>query len=438
MMRKKFRIKPLIWCLCFQLLVFSFPAGKSVKADSADTEGFIIEADRVIGENMTANLVYTETSGRDKAPMLRFHYSHATIYGMKLTKRFNTPKGPISLTMEARGPVTMNGMTVDASGISFKGACLHASKTIPQAGLENVVMQAHFMTADSSNLEQLLLQTVSGKQGPGPLPKTQILEDLAFLPVNQIGKEIDKITKGQMPLTCSDEKANKKAQGKIIDIGKGLIPGELPNPIDRVTDGIGGVTDPLEDTVGSITEPVDRLTEPVTKPLDETLKPVRDQLKPVTDQLKPVTDNLKPVTENVKKVTKHLKPVTKAVKPVTEKLKPVKKEVEKQVKKATEPVITTTEQACQRLSEANGKITKDLALGLVNQALKEDKGLTELCGQNKAVTEELKNVQEELADTLNLDSLLNILEPENEQENLEDLKEKLLKEEDGLLFKILP
>ena len=103
--------------MCIQLAALSlFPFIEKVDAAVNDAEGFIIQADRVVGENMKAMVVAGETSGSNAKPMLRITYDSAQIYGMRLTKQFATPGGTVSITMKASGPVSIKGMQVDEIG----------------------------------------------------------------------------------------------------------------------------------------------------------------------------------------------------------------------------------------------------------------------------------------------------------------------------------
>ncbi|WP_409304310.1 hypothetical protein [Peribacillus sp. SCS-155] len=478
--------------LSIQIFLISFPFGHAGFAQNTDMEGFIIEADRVIGEDMTASLVYTETSKKDKSPMLRFRYKQATIYGMRLTKQFSSPNGVVSLTMHAQGPVTMSGMTVDASAISFKGACIHAAKTVPQAGLNHVTMMVHYMHADSSNLEQLKMQTVSGEVGPNSLPPAKIIQDLALLPASQIRDEINKIMEGKLPLTCSDETA--KIKDNLLNVGG--IPGIGKNPLVKIFDKFAGNTSPLDGTVESATGPLDSIANPLTEPLTSELQPVLDTLKPVTHVLKPVTDRLKPATGELKPITDQLKPVTDQLKPVTDQLKPVtdklhpitgklqpvrdtlktvkdqakpltekvkktadnaksvEKKVEAAVKPAEKTIVSAVEEttsaivktgekkktvkdddACTRFQEADETVTKEVASELMEKALKENKPLTDVCGSNKAVQEKLDSFGKELIQELGLNKLLvNVLNPPSQEEKLTAIIDNLEKKQDGALL----
>ncbi|MBT2640954.1 hypothetical protein J7I80_01780 [Bacillus sp. ISL-41] len=412
--------------MCLQLATLSFfPFIEKTNAAGTDAEGFIIQADRVVGENMKAMIIVGETSGSSARPMLRITYDSAKIYGMRLTKQFKTSGGTVSLTMKASGPVHIKGMQVDASAISFQGACVHAAKIIPNAALEGVTMVAHSMNAANSSLDQLKLQTVNGDgevQKPG---KLEILQELGAMPFGQMKKEIEKITSGQLPLTC---------EGATEDEVEEMI-GGVTEPVDDLLDE---VTDPLDETIGKVTDPIDGLIGKVTDPLDDTIGKVTDPLKDtigkVTDPIKGVSDPLKDTVDKV------VTPVEETVGKVTEPVNEIAKDTTDTAKKVTEPVAEpvketvdeTAKTACEKLEEANGEITKELALELIDKALAENKMLDELCPTDATLTDQLEKWTEGLLDSLGLLSLLG-LKP-SEEEQLKKMREAILKEPDGSII----
>ncbi|RFU62873.1 hypothetical protein [Peribacillus glennii] len=430
MMIKRLTNKLLMGIIIFHILALSLlpPFTFTEVKAAADSPGFIIQADWVVGKNMTPSIVFTETSGSDKTPMLRVHYEEAVIYGMKLTKQFSTPSGPVSLTLKADGPVRMSGMTVDTSSLSFKGACLRATENIPDAGLEDVTMVVHYMNAGGSNIEQLSLQTVDGNQGPAKPKKTQILVDLALLPYTQALKEVEKISSGKKPLVCDEPVADEgdvkpgEPKASIPDelSREDLVPGE-----EVIEDRVGKVTDPVTkviDPATGVIEPVTGITDPITDPVKDIVKPVEKVIKPVT---KPVKKVLKPVTKPVKKIVKPVtKPVKEVVKPVEEKLKPV-----------TAPVKHALSESCKRVKDTKGKITKDLGLDLIDQALKEGKTLPELCKGDASLTRALEDFEDGLTDILGLDFIFKAL-GQDEEAKLKRMKETLKNQKDNFIISL--
>jgi hypothetical protein len=402
--------KFVLFSLCLGLMfltIFNFDSG--VKAAGNTTDGFIIEADRVIGNGMTASIVKQETSNKDQQPMLRIQYKSATIYGMKLTKEVISPNGPLSITLKAKGPVTVKNMTVDTTAISFQGACVNASEMVPEIGMENVVMVAHFMNSGDSDIENLVLNTVSGDTN-APRPGTlKILQDLSLLPVNQLDKEIEKISSGHFPLTCVDE--TKQGQ----------------------SDPISKITDPVKDIVDAVTKPLD----PVLKPLDPVLKPLDPVLKsvePVLKPLDPVLKPLDPVVKVVDPVVKQLDPVVKAVDPVVKAVDPVVKAVVPVVPETTATVEKTIQSACTKLSEANGVITKELALNLIDEAINKNLSFTKVCQSNTNLTSELQTWEGNLLKSLGLVNLLGKIVPMDPLQELNKFRDKISKEPDGTVL----
>jgi hypothetical protein len=398
--------------LCMQLILltgFIFTPKMEAAAKAADT-GFIIEADRVEGEGMFITMINQETAAAESQPMLRITYQSAKIYGMKLTKRVDSPEGKVSITMKADGPVFINGMTVDTSAISFKGMCLQTNKVIPQIGLDHVVMVGHYMNAEESELSQLKLETVYGGVGPEVPAMTQILHDVSALPLATVGKEVSNVLQGKMPLVCGGEQKVPSLEdivGNILnpDLVKGItkpivsitepivgiirpveeevigsilqpvteiiapieyvggVVGKITEPLGEVTGVVGKVTEPLGEVtgiVGKITEPLGEMSgvvEKVTKPLDGVTSAVGKVTSPLGKVSKPVTDPLVKGTKDVEKVVEPLQGVTS---PVVDPLKEVTKPVEEllnlllQQSESEETSEVSTETLCSRLNQEMG------------------------------------------------------------------------------------
>jgi hypothetical protein len=429
MMKKLVHNKLIMGFIGFYIFALSFlPPLATATASTVDSSGFVIQADQVVGKDMTASIVFTETSGNDKVPMLRIHYREAEIYGMKLTKQLNTPQGPVSITLKAAGPVRMNGMTVDTSAISVKGACLRATETIPQAGLKDVTMLVHYMNAEGSNIDQLMLQTLEGNQGPPKPQKAQILADLALLPYTQAVKEIEQISAGKKPLICdSPQEGTAKDNPVTPDVTGGILDGKtqqgalLPGvpqenlPGKEVGKVIDGTVDQIKEPISNVIQPVTGITDPLTKPVEDavgkTVKPINEKVvKPIKEKV------IKPVNERV-------------IKPVDEKvIKPVKKKIEP----VTKPVEETVAASCKRLNDSKGVITKQLGLDLIDQALKEDKALTALCSGKASETKMLADLEDGLTDKLGLGFLFKT--PGNDEQRLKKMKERLQKENNNFTF----
>jgi hypothetical protein len=404
--------KFVLFSLCLELMFLTlFSFDKGVKAAEKSPDGFIIQADRVVGNGMTATIVQQETSNKDKQPMLRIQYKSATIYGMKLTKEVITPNGPLSISLKAQGPVTVQNMTVDTTAISFQGACVKASEMMPELGMENVVMVAHYMNSSDSDIENLILTTVSGDTNAPRPGKLKILQDLSLLPVNQLDKEIEKVTSGHFPLTCVDE--TKQGQSGPI----------------------GVITDPVKDIVDVVKKPLDPVLkplDPVITVIDPVLKPIEPVLKPIEPVLKPI----KPILKPLEPVLKPLEPVLKPIEPVLKPLDPVLKPVDPVVEGTTKTIEKTVKSACTKLNEANGVITKELGLNLIDEAVNKNVSFTSVCKNDTNLTSELQKWEGNLLNSLGLVNLLGKIVPIGPQEELTKFREKIMKEPDGaVLFK---
>ncbi|MEH7306291.1 hypothetical protein [Neobacillus drentensis] len=389
--------KVVLLSLCLPLLGLTiFTSGGAAKAEDPKTDGFVIEADRVVGSGMTANIIQQETSTNNSKLMLRIHYKSAIIYGMKLTKQVNSPRGQISINLKANGPVIVKNMIVDTSALAFKGACLKAAETIPELGMEQVVMVAHYMESEDSIIKQLVLNTVAGQSTAPKLGKLKMIQDLGSLPLNQLEQELGKIRSGHLPLTCDDY---SKA-------------GESPEQI------------------GKITKPVQDVVEVVTKPL----KPITKPLNPVEETIKPILKPLEPVTKPLEPVLKPLKPVTKPLEPVLKPLEPVTKQLEPGVSEASEKVEQILKSVCEQLEDEKGVIHKELALALIDEAIEKGKTLHSVCLGDTLLTKELQSLEESIFHSLNLIEIVGKVVPEDPLDQLNKMHDKIAKEKDGAII----
>ncbi|WP_433743997.1 hypothetical protein [Falsibacillus pallidus] len=371
------------------IFCFSCPSLMAKEEPSHDIDGFLVQADRVIGENMTVDFIKGQSAQKKEMTMLSIHYDKATILGMKLTKEFSTPEGPMSITMEAKGPVTIHNMTVDASALSFKGACIEPSALIPSAGLEDVAMTAHNLSSSDSDLEGLVLQTVRGFQSPKKPSELSILKDAALLPLNQLEKELGNLKDGKLPLICGDGQTKEAAAKK-----------EEPSAGKQIDDALGKLTQPVK--------PAGDLVKKTVETADSVTKPIKDTVKPI----------LKPIEGTVSKVAKPLKDSTKIVDDTV---------------KSADHTLTSV---CQKTSDAKGKITKELGLELVDQALQKKKPLSAICEGDSSISEQLLKMQNTLLGDLGIGSLLGVEGEQKkfDEKELKKLRETLLKEKDGSII----
>jgi hypothetical protein len=386
-MKSKF----LLFGLSLQLLALSiFSLGGNVKAADKPFDGFIIKADKVEGSGMVATIVSQETSANDRKPMLRIHYEYAVIYGMSLTKEVDSPSGPVSITLKANGPVRVKGMTVDTTAISFQGACIKVAEIVPEIAMEKVVMVAHYMDSEESNIDQLLQNIISGKaKADGSRPSTlNLLQDLSKLPGKELDQEITKITSGHLPLMCDDEAAES---------GK--------KPFDSVKSPLDPVIKPLKPVTGGL----DPVLEPVKKPLESVIKPI----EPVTKPLEPLLKTLDPVTNPLKPVLKPLDPI---------------------ISDPEKAVDQTLQLVCVNLKEANGEIKKELALKLIDEAIQKKQALTSICSDDGSETIWLQKWNDSLLKSSELLDLFGVLKPEDPLEQMQKIRDKVSKAKDGAII----
>ncbi|MED1203349.1 hypothetical protein [Heyndrickxia acidicola] len=215
MLKKHFIIATL---LVLALSFTYFPKYSAADTAPASTDGFIIEADAVEGVMGIPELVSGETSSSSNQLMLRIHYTHARIIGLKLTKVLNTPSGPVTIQMKASQPVELNQMSVDATKLEFGG--IYVPK-VGEIGMKNVRLVAHKQTADTADLNGLNVSFVSNASADTTADSDDALKSLAdkltqlvsgngLTPGADSQQLIDKLLKGavQQKNTSTGSKTN--------------------------------------------------------------------------------------------------------------------------------------------------------------------------------------------------------------------------------------
>ncbi|MDN4524438.1 hypothetical protein [Fictibacillus fluitans] len=416
-------------CLLVMALVY-VPNQSQAKASGENDEGFVISADRVEGGIMIPQVVMGETSTGKSKPMIRFQYRNATLYGMKLTKVLSTDEGPVTVIMQAHGPVHMTNMSADASAFSLKGACLTAGKPIPDPGLKKVTMLVHKMEASKGELDRLTLTTVKGNHGQQRPDAPKVLQDLASLPLLEAKEAVGKLMNGHLPLTCEDKKEEKENSSvkpsSPFDDAKKALP--VPSKV--------AIKKPDAKPDKPDTK---HIVKHVKKPLDDAADPVKRAKKPLKDVADPVKRVKKPIDNVAKPVKDH---VEKPVKKVSKVINKTKETANRETKKIKKTVQQTKQQLCSETGKLNGSVPKMFGLRLIDEAQKEKVALSSLCPNDKAATKQLKIVQSQLLKNLNLPSLekdqladpdlLNKMEKEIESHSALKLLPDLLKPLDGL------
>jgi hypothetical protein len=179
--------------------------------------------------------------------------------------------------------------------------------------------------------------------------------------------------------------------------------------------------------------------KPALDPLElvlEPLDPVVDLVKPIIKPLDPVLNPLKPVLKPLEPVLKPIEPVLKPLEPVLKPLKPIIEPVTKPLEPVVGGVIEIPRTTCEKLSEAKGVITKELALELIDEAIEKKVSLSYICAGDTGITTTLLKWEEGLLSSLGLVDFIAKLNPVNPIEQLYKMRAVIEKKEDGMvLFK---
>lgn len=159
MVRQVKKTKSFLLTAAFIAFNFCFFTNISV-AESPVTDGFIIEADRVEGVMLPPGITAGNTATKQNQVMLRLQYADVTIYGLKITKVLQTPGGPVTIHMNAHGPIQLKNMRVDATKVDF--GSIYVPEKAGQIGMKNVRLVAHQQLADNADLPGLNLSMETG------------------------------------------------------------------------------------------------------------------------------------------------------------------------------------------------------------------------------------------------------------------------------------
>lgn len=159
MVRQVKKTKSFLLTAAFIAFNFCFFTNISV-AESPATDGFIIEADRVEGVMLPPGIVTGNTATKQNQVMLRLQYADVTIYGLKITKVLQTPEGPVTIHMNAPGPIQLKNMKDDATKVDF--GSIYVPEKAGQIGMKNVRLVAHQQLADNADLPGLDLSMETG------------------------------------------------------------------------------------------------------------------------------------------------------------------------------------------------------------------------------------------------------------------------------------
>lgn len=159
MVRQVKKTKSFLLTAAFVAFNFCFFTNISV-AESPATDGFIIEADRVEGVMLPPGITAGDTAIKQNQVMLRLQYADVTIYGLKITKVLQTPEGPVTIHMNAPGPIQLKNMKDDATKVDF--GSIYVPEKAGQIGMKNVRLVAHQQLADNADLPGLDLSMETG------------------------------------------------------------------------------------------------------------------------------------------------------------------------------------------------------------------------------------------------------------------------------------
>ncbi|AEP01137.1 hypothetical protein Bcoa_1950 [Heyndrickxia coagulans 36D1] len=159
MVRQVKKTKSFLLTAVFIAFNFCFFTNISV-AESPATDGFIIEADRVEGVMLPPGITAGDTATKQNQVMLRLQYADVTIYGLKITKVLQTPGGPVTIHMNAPGPIQLKNMKADATKVDF--GSIYVPEKAGQIGMKNVRLVAHQQLADNADLPGLDLSMETG------------------------------------------------------------------------------------------------------------------------------------------------------------------------------------------------------------------------------------------------------------------------------------
>jgi|GEM_PF-1450389 len=146
------KTKSFLFIAAFIAFNFCFFVNLTV-AESPTTDGFIMEADHVEGLMLAPAIVTGDTMTKQNQVMLRLQYSDATIYGLKITKVLQTSEGPVTVHMNAAGPIHLKNMKVDVTKAEFSG--IYAPDKLDGIGMKDVRLVAHQQLAGIADLPNL-------------------------------------------------------------------------------------------------------------------------------------------------------------------------------------------------------------------------------------------------------------------------------------------
>lgn len=368
------------------------------KAESKAFEGFVIQADQIVGNSMVSKI--TTVGGK---PVIRFEYESATIYGMTMTREFSTNAGTVTLKITSDKPVKVKNMYTDASALDLESPCISLGKTFPEIGLQNVTIVAHEMKAEYMDSGGLTLQTLSGPSGVKKPEVHSIITNLGQHAGSALQREIQKLMEGNAPLTCVTDDS-ESGDGLLtppenVDDVVNEIEELISSPIDNPADLLEPILEVIENGLGIDGE---KLKQELEKILTNSPLNVENTLMKISDLLNNPPEDAEQLVEKTQGVTNQAvldvkNSVENTVKSATDSLtKPAKEQQTEQKQDSTSEEEASSPPPAPKIDEATKK-----AIGQL-QALKEkiEEGLKQATDGNhdppKQVVEDLKAIDQRI------------------------------------------
>ncbi|GER74220.1 hypothetical protein [Weizmannia acidilactici] len=179
-----------------------------------------MEADHVEGLMLAPAIVTDDTMTKQNQVMLRLQYSDATIYGLKITKVLQTSEGPVTVHMNAAGPIHLKNMKVDVTKAEFSG--IYAPDKLDGIGMKDVRLVAHQQLAGIADLPNL---DVTMENGAANIDTSSSDEET----LRKIADQLTELLKSgggteQKDVKTKSDASGNKGSGKTPDQSKDSTP----------------------------------------------------------------------------------------------------------------------------------------------------------------------------------------------------------------------
>ena len=252
----KHKGKLTILAILSTLILCSFPSSSQHSlASTNSTDGFIIEAEEIIGTLGIPLIVFGETASRKGVPMIDLAMDNVEVKGLVIKKVTQTPNGPITTVIKSNGTAKLDKMRVQITNLEFGGITL---PKLGYLGLKKVKLLAHKQTADIADLSSF---SFSFESGDGVQVEGKSEEEL-----KNLIKNLQEGTKGEEEKTNEADDPTKEENKS--DNPSGEQPVTEPEQPEAETPATEPETDPAvptepEEGTGN---PGDNQEDPVTDP----------------------------------------------------------------------------------------------------------------------------------------------------------------------------